>query len=159
MAAPTSPPRQPPPQQQHRQPQQQPQQPQSGPEAIKRTMEYYFSDKNLVRDRFMHTKMAEDTTGEKWVRLDVLLTFPKLRKLVHEECKSEDQVRHELQASHQHHHSHNDSFHASTAPVSPRSHPPTHPPTHPPARPPTGRGHRYSGGHAGGLHPAPDPRR
>ena len=117
MAAPTSPPRQsaagsasepaaaaaqqPQPQnQQQQQPQHQQRmagagsasEPQHGPAAIKRTMEYYFSDKNLVRDRFLHSKMAEDATGEKWVRFDVLLTFPKLRKLVHEECESDDQV-------------------------------------------------------------------
>jgi lupus La protein len=47
--------------------------------GIRRQVEYYFSDSNLPRDRFLRSKMDENDAG--WVDIDMLLTFNKLKEL------------------------------------------------------------------------------
>jgi lupus La protein len=47
--------------------------------GIQRQVEYYFSDSNLPRDRFLRAKMDENDAG--WIDIDVLLTFNKLKEL------------------------------------------------------------------------------
>lgn len=44
-----------------------------------RQIEYYFSDANLRRDKFLMGKIAEDEEG--WVTISVLLTFKRLQQL------------------------------------------------------------------------------
>ena len=48
--------------------------------AIKKQVEYYFSDSNFRRDKFLRAKVAEDPDG--WVPLSVLLTFNRLKAMV-----------------------------------------------------------------------------
>lgn len=47
--------------------------------AVRRQVEYYFSDSNLPRDRFLLAKTEEDAEG--YVPLSVLLTFNRIKKL------------------------------------------------------------------------------
>lgn len=47
--------------------------------GIKRQVEYYFSDANLPRDRFLLAKIDENEEG--WVDIAVLLTFNKMKEL------------------------------------------------------------------------------
>ena len=52
------------------------------------TVEYYFSDANLLTDAHLHSLMARDTTGGFWVRLDDLLRFPRLKRLTTKATKA-----------------------------------------------------------------------
>jgi hypothetical protein len=45
--------------------------------ACKSILEFYFSDSNLNKDRFLKQKIAENPEG--WVALQVLATFNKVR--------------------------------------------------------------------------------
>ena len=45
---------------------------------VQRQLEYYFSDLNFPRDRFMRAEAANDPLGEETVAISVLLTFKKL---------------------------------------------------------------------------------
>lgn len=44
-------------------------------------IEYYFSDENLVKDKFLQKQMAKDKSGEGYVKLKLLCSFPKVQKL------------------------------------------------------------------------------
>ena len=48
----------------------------SGPAAVLRQVEYYFSDENLCRDSFLNSQMASDPLGEKWVTCEVCMLTP-----------------------------------------------------------------------------------
>jgi hypothetical protein len=48
-----------------------------GLSACKSILEFYFSDSNLNKDRFLKQKIAENPEG--WVALNVLATFNKVR--------------------------------------------------------------------------------
>lgn len=50
-----------------------------GPEAIRKQMEFYFSDSNIPRDRYLQKKIAENTDG--FVNISDLLTFNRLKEL------------------------------------------------------------------------------
>lgn len=64
--------------------------------AIRKQIEFYFSDVNIAKDVFLKTKMAEDAEG--FVPLDVLLTFNRLAalskdmKVIAEALKDSDKV-------------------------------------------------------------------
>ena len=45
---------------------------------VQRQLEYYFSDLNFPRDRFLRAEAANDPLGEETVAISVLLTFKKL---------------------------------------------------------------------------------
>lgn len=47
-------------------------------ELIKRQVEYYFSDVNVVKDKFLLQEFKKD---DGWVKLSVLLTFARLKQL------------------------------------------------------------------------------
>ena len=51
-------------------------------EKIKDQVEFYFSESNLRKDKFLQTKIKADKEG--WVGIDVLLTFNKLKSLTTE---------------------------------------------------------------------------
>jgi len=44
-------------------------------------IEYYFSVENLVKDKFLQKQMAKDKSGEGYVKLKLLCSFPKIQKL------------------------------------------------------------------------------
>ncbi|EOD26743.1 hypothetical protein EMIHUDRAFT_236544 [Emiliania huxleyi CCMP1516] len=48
--------------------------------AIKKQVEYYFSEANLTNDKFMRTEMAK--TSEKWVPISVIMTFNRMKALL-----------------------------------------------------------------------------
>lgn len=48
-------------------------------DAIRRQLEYYFSDSNLPRDKFLRAKTEENEDG--FVKLSVLLTFNRLKNI------------------------------------------------------------------------------
>jgi len=54
-------------------------------EKIVRQLDYYFSDVNVIKDKFLLQKFKED---DGWVKLSVLLTFVRLKELT----KDEDRV-------------------------------------------------------------------
>lgn len=51
-------------------------------EKIKNQVEYYFSNVNLVKDRFLLDQIKK---GDGWVELSTLLTFSKLKNMTREE--------------------------------------------------------------------------
>lgn len=51
-------------------------------QTIIKQLEYYFSEANLRRDKFMNTKIAENEDG--WVDLSVMLTFNRLKEITTE---------------------------------------------------------------------------
>eukprot|EP00600_Ochromonadales_sp_CCMP1393_P005994 CAMPEP_0174968140 /NCGR_PEP_ID=MMETSP0004_2-20121128/7962_1 /TAXON_ID=420556 /ORGANISM="Ochromonas sp., Strain CCMP1393" /LENGTH=359 /DNA_ID=CAMNT_0016217327 /DNA_START=21 /DNA_END=1100 /DNA_ORIENTATION=+ len=48
-------------------------------DAIKRQIEFYFSDSNFRKDKFLQTKAKEDPNG--YVKIETLLTFNRLKSL------------------------------------------------------------------------------
>lgn len=53
-------------------------------EKIAKQVEYYFSDVNIVRDKFLLGEVKKD---EGWVNLSVLLTFSRLKEMTKDEEK------------------------------------------------------------------------
>jgi len=43
-------------------------------------LEYYFSDENLQRDKFLQTEAEKDETGQGYISLDVLSTFQRVKR-------------------------------------------------------------------------------
>jgi len=49
--------------------------------AVMRQLEYYFSDENLTKDRFLLQEFAKDESGQNYVNIEVLASFPRMKKL------------------------------------------------------------------------------
>lgn len=49
---------------------------------IRKQIEYYFSDENLKRDKFFHSKISEDAEVGVWRRF-IILCFAVLRRLMY----------------------------------------------------------------------------
>lgn len=52
-------------------------------EKIRQQLEYYFSDVNIIRDKFLMSEIKKNDDG--WVKLSVLLTFSRLQQLTKDE--------------------------------------------------------------------------
>mmetsp|Transcript_18464 Transcript_18464/g.25885 ORF Transcript_18464/g.25885 Transcript_18464/m.25885 type:complete len:383 (+) Transcript_18464:76-1224(+) len=51
-------------------------------EAIRTQIEYYFSDANLVNDKFLQSEFQKpEGEGQGYVKLELLATFPKMRRM------------------------------------------------------------------------------
>ena len=48
-------------------------------DAVRKQIEYYFSDSNFRRDKFLKAKVGEDADG--FVQLSVLSTFNRLKEM------------------------------------------------------------------------------
>ncbi len=48
-------------------------------DAIKKQIEYYFSDKNLSKDKFFHNKISADKEG--WVDISFIMNCNKVKQL------------------------------------------------------------------------------
>lgn len=48
---------------------------------VKMQAEYYFSDANLVKDKFIQKQLAADETKEGWLPLSLIAGFPRMKKL------------------------------------------------------------------------------
>lgn len=48
-------------------------------ESVARQIEYYFSDENLIRSKFLKKKLEESVDG--WIHINVLITFKRLAAL------------------------------------------------------------------------------
>jgi len=49
--------------------------------VLTQQLEYYFSDENLVRDRFLEKEFEKDESGQGYVSLNVLATFQRVKRL------------------------------------------------------------------------------
>lgn len=54
------------------------------PEKIAKQVQYYFSDVNVVKDKFLLEEFKKD---DGWVKLPVLLTFSRLKQLTEDDSK------------------------------------------------------------------------
>jgi hypothetical protein len=62
--------------------------PQTLDQKILYQVQYYFSDKNLSKDKFLREQMAMDPRGEDWVMVGLIATFGKVKTL----CKGNSET-------------------------------------------------------------------
>jgi len=53
-------------------------------------LEYYFSDENLQRDKFLEKEAEKDETGQGYISLDVLATFQRVKRFTKDPNSSEE---------------------------------------------------------------------
>jgi len=68
------------------------QEPTSMRTLLMKQLEYYFSDENLQRDKFLEKEAEKDETGQGYISLDILATFQRVKRFT-KESNSSDELR------------------------------------------------------------------